>query len=267
MSTSIIEKTCFNVFENPQHVMSVPDGVSFNCFDHRLYRRFLKSSISGTKGNEVYECPLLLLHAAELESLSRECVVNLPITSSTEKRAGSSIFRKFMIGSTMGGLMKVTTNKGKVYYGVPGLILDSNFKVIFLATHVYTTTTYPRAWKLSKRKLYINPSVLTSSDTLEKTITKTVLPIYANNKIDAYTRFSRDNYTRVTRGRGVNKITRDVIDPIEIVISDVTDKFIVCPTPPSPFSFNNTIANKVVEDNIKEVFDLMDLSGVEYVFI
>ena len=115
-----------------------------------------------------------------------EYAVPLTVIDSQIRRTTDSMLKYFSekprrFSFRILGLKKAVTSKGKVYYGAPGLILNSNFEPLAIGI-----TEYERIAPY-RHILKVNPAVFTSEDFFEKAIIKKLIPFYTRNEIDGRT--------------------------------------------------------------------------------
>lgn len=135
---------------------------------------------------------------------------------------------------------RVSTTKG-VYYGNSGIILDSNFNVIFLVTlnchKEGTNILYTGA------NIYIHPKVfLEEKEVLHSCILKKLIPFYLSYKVGkSLLGFSRDH-------------PQHNLTP-QIIIKDVTSDFINIASVPDPQSTSNESINQFLIDHQEDIID------------
>lgn len=136
--------------------------------------------------------------------------------------------------------IKVSTTKG-IYYGNSGIILDSNFNVIFLATlnchKEGTDILYTGA------NIYVHPKVfLEEKEVLHSCILKKLIPFYL----------------RLTISKSLLGFNRDHpqydLTP-QIIIKDVTSDFINIASVPNPQSTSNESINQFLIDHQEDIID------------
>ena len=170
--------------------------VRFN--NHNFNPVFLR--ISSNQGDGKYEIPSLIRDADVRDSICThsvgDYVVPLNVIGSQTRRTADSMLKYFFerprrYYSLMLGLKKAVTNKGEVYYGAPGLILNSNFEPLVIGMTEYDREDFNR------HVLKVNPKVFVSEGFLEKAIIKKLIPFYTRNDIDGRTvRVEVDNINK-----------------------------------------------------------------------
>lgn len=175
-----------------------------------------------------------------------ECyITSLFVGKEETKRTSDSMVRTMLETSTHYKLCKVTTNTGLVYYGGAGVIFNSQMELLLLNTIKYNlTNNYP---ELIKPVMYISPKVFTGDGPVEKNILKKLIP------------------TVITHGASLSAMTSSVINKFnfpdgprtqfvkkmpEIIIADVSDRFIHKPDMPDLSHFNDEEVNSFLKDNI-----------------
>ena len=144
----------------------------------------------------------------------------------------------FNIGSDT--FTKVNTTKG-IYYGSSGIILDSNFNIIFLATldchREGTNILYTGA------NIYIHPKVfLEEKEILHSCILKKLIPFYLGLTVD-----------KILLGFNRSHPQYDLTP--QIIIKDVTSDFINIASVPDPQSTSNESINQFLIDHQEDIID------------
>lgn len=164
-------------------------------------------------------------------------------TYNQTRRTADSIINEFSRVSFNNRLQKVTTNKGEVYYGGRGIILDGNFKPLILCSVLckkekFRSNEYMDYYKPIIR---INPEVfLNETGLINKTILKKIIPFYLTHAIPDIR----------TRTRFRDKLPED--RKPQILIED-SSRFIETPAIPNPNTCSNEALNKLLLDNIEDV--------------
>lgn len=158
--------------------------------------------------------------------------------SYTAKTGDVIVNTLFNIGSDT--FTKVHTTKG-IYYGHSGIILDSNFNIIFLVTlncHKEGTNIL-----YTGVNIYIHPKVfLEEKEVLHSCILKKLIPFYLGLTVGkSLLGFSRDHpqYDLTT----------------QIIIKDVTSDFINTASVPDSQSTSNEIINQFLIDHQEDIID------------
>ena len=175
-----------------------------------------------------------------------ECyITSLFVGKEETKRTSDSMVRTMLETSTHYKLCKVTTNTGLVYYGGAGVIFNSQMELLLLNTIKYNLTD--NCPELIKSVMYISPKVFTGDGPVEKNILKRLIP------------------TVITHGASLSAMTSSVINRFnfpdgpgtqfvkkmpEIIIADVSDRFIHKPDIPDLSHFNDEEVNSFLKDNI-----------------
>lgn len=173
----------------PNYVGNVVD-VRVN--DHNFNPIFLR--ISGCQSGDVFEVPSLINNLTTQidtrDKLFGEHVVPLTVIGSQARRTADSVFKYFFQISRRSyqdylGLKKAITSKGEVYYGAPGLILNSNFEPIAIGLSEYTVLN--DSLVLNRHVLKVSPNVFTSEGLLEKVIIKRLIPFFTRHNMEGRT--------------------------------------------------------------------------------
>lgn len=186
-----MERVLYNFFSIKSYNIPIYVGneiseIRFN--NHNFNPVFLR--ISSNQDGNVCEIPSLicssLITTEIVNKLIGTNVTPLSIIESQKKRTVDSIFKYFFFRSrncslNCLGLKKVTTSKGEVYYGAPGLILNSIFEPIAIGLSEYKSEGTGNI--LIRHVLKVSPDIFISDGLLEKAIIKKLIPFYTKNKI------------------------------------------------------------------------------------
>lgn len=142
-------------------------------------------------------------------------------------------------------LQKITTNKGEVYYGGKGIILDKDFNILFLCTIVCRRMEHRGGQVMSYYKpvIHVSPQVFLRGDGLiDKSILKKVIPFYVSHNIDSVN-------THACFRSDIPEGTKP-----QILIDDVS-KFIENPAKPTPQKCSDDVLNQILADNADDVLN------------
>lgn len=165
--------------------------VRFN--NHNFNPVFLRV-FSRNLEKERCEVPSLIRNCDNIETICsgsvNEYVAPLTVIGSQARRTTDSMLKYFFekprrFSYRILGLKKAVTSKGKVYYGAPGLILNSNFEPLVIGITEYEIGASSRTF--SRHILKVNPIVFTSEDFFEKALIKKIIPFYTRNEIEGKT--------------------------------------------------------------------------------
>lgn len=232
--------------------------------NHNVFNLFLRVDISGPE----IDVPLMCKYEVELGLLSnyyqpnslKEMAVALFENSYPQsRRTANSIFKTFQMNDNRDRLIKITTNTGEVYYGGNGYILDKDYNLLILYT--LHGVMEDRILHYKTGRIYVNPKVFVSNGLIEKGIIKTVIPAFVQegimvdtNNIEA---IAQDINTIIGNSNGFVQ----VIKPLpEIIVADVTDRFIVRPKKPTPSTFNNDAMNDYLLEHLDKVVQMTYIS-------
>lgn len=154
-------------------------------------------------------------------------------------KTGDSIINN-LFGVSTNTFIKVNTTKG-IYYGNSGIILDSNFNVIFLVTlnchKEGTDILYTEA------NIYVHPKIfLEEKKVLHSCILKKLIPFYLGFTVSKpLLGFNRDH-------------PQCNLTP-QIIIKDVTSDFINIASVPNPQSTSNESINQFLIDHQEDIID------------
>lgn len=167
-----------------------PSIIRFNSYNFNPV--FLRTP--GNLKKTVLEIPTLIdspaVRGALIRKVAGESAAPLSISGSREIKTADLIFRYFFqeeryYHQNILGLKKAVTGKGEVYYGAPGLVLDSNFKPIMIGISEYMGS--PDRISFSRCVLKVSPEVFISEGLLEKAIIKRIIPFYTEHNINGNT--------------------------------------------------------------------------------
>lgn len=257
-----LNRQLHDVFLN-RGAIQFPDHIKPNLAfeNHNVFNLFLRVDISGPEIDVPLMCKYkveegLLSNYNQPNSLKEMAVALFENSYPQSRRTANAIFKTFQMNDTRDRLMKITTNTGEVYYGGNGYILDKDYNLLILYT--LHGVMEDRILHYKTGRIYVNPKVFVSNGLIEKGIIKTVIPAFVQEGIMVDT-----NNIGVT-AQDINTITGNsngfvvqVIEPLpEIVVADVTDRFIVKPKKPTPSTFNNEAMNDYLLEHLEEVVEM-----------
>ena len=162
------------------------------------------------------------------------------------RRTADCIVREFFSGVNFDRrLQKIITNKGEVYYGNKGIILDKDFNILLLCTLACRRTEYRGRQVMSYYKpiIHVSPQVfLMGEGLIEKSILKRIIPFYVSQNIDPV----------CTNPDFVNDIPEGTKP--QILIDDVS-KLIENPVKPTPQKCSDDVLNQILADNADDVLN------------
>lgn len=165
----------------------------------------------------------------------------------TPYKTSNSIFK--LIASTFSDtrLRGFQTSNGQRYYGGRGIILDESKSPIFFITIEGDITD--EGIRENNIRIYLAPSVATSSLMLEKAIFRRVVPYYLS--YGCYTPSSRMNIINAfTRRVGLNVLP-------EVIITDFSDKFFVTASKACEAGYKDEDINKFLSNHTNLVSDII----------
>ena len=142
-------------------------------------------------------------------------------------------------------LQKVITNKGEVYYGGKGIILDKDFNILLLCTLACRRMEYRGRQVMSYYKpiIHVSPQVfLSDGGLIDKSILKKIIPFYLSQNI-CQTCTNPDFVSEIPEG------TKP-----QILIDDVS-KLIENPVKPTPQKYSDDVLNQILADNADDVLN------------
>lgn len=229
--------------------------------NNNVFNLHLKVDISGPEIDVPLMCKTSVENAISNNQTSgfniKEVAValfnnNYPV----ERRTANAIFKSFQMSDTRDRLVKITTNNGEVYYGGNGYILDKDYNLLILYT--LHGVMGDRLLHYKTGRIYVNPKVFVSNGLIEKGIIKTVIPAFVQEGIVVGSSRTGTTFQEINDPiRNVFGSIVDVTKPIpEIVVADVTDRFIVKPKKPTPSTFNNEAMNDYLLEHLEEVVEM-----------
>lgn len=184
-----IVRTLNKFFQNKSLISTDSIGdpsinVSFN--NYNFNQVFLITSPNHDE--KICELPSLIYDNDEINLIHyrnvKEIVTPLSVIQSQTRRTADSIF-KYFFNTNVLGISRAVTSKGDVYYGSPGLILNSSFEPIIIGIAEHNRTDY--GIRFNRHVLKVSPKVFTSNGMLEKAIISRLIPYYTVNRIDGNT--------------------------------------------------------------------------------
>lgn len=159
------------------------------------------------------------------------------------RRTFDAIIKAMFTSSYRNRLQRVTLSDNSVYFGCKGIILDSQFNPLLLATSklnreikdIEITAEY------SNRVLYVSPRVFEEPKTL---INKNII-----NKIIPY--LSQTQFTLSATYGSV--ISSGPYEPYTIIVSECIDDFFTCPIAPVLRSDMDNLLNECLINNIEDI--------------
>ena len=226
--------------------------------NHNVFNLFLRVDISGPEIDVPLMCRYnveegLLRNYNQPDSLKEMAVALFENSHPQSRRTANAVFKTFQMNDTEDRLMKITTDTGEVYYGGNGYILDKDYNLLILYT--LHGVMEDRILHYKTGRIYVNPKVFVSNGLIEKGIIRKVIPAFVQEGIMVDTNnigvTAQDINTVIGNSRG---FVTQVIKPLpEIVVADVTDRFIVKPKKPTPSTFSNEAMNDYLLEHLDEV--------------
>lgn len=223
---------------------------------HNVFNRMLVVDVS----SDEIEVPMVAKSAVEhvvTENLihsynAQKVVVSLYVNSRNQsRRTADSIVNEFFTRTYFRNrLQKVTTNKGEVYYGNRGIILDKDFKPLILCSIVSKKVEVNGRIFMDYYKpiVRVSPEVfLNETGLINKSILKKIIPFYLTHnvgRVNTYDGKFRSNIPENTKP--------------QILIEDIS-RFIETPAIPNPSTCSNETLNKFLLDNVDEVLNQIEI--------
>lgn len=229
--------------------------------NNNVFNLFLRVDISGPEIDVPLMCKYkveggLLSNYNQPNSLKEMAVALFENSYPQSRRTANAIFKTFqMNNNNRNRLMKITTNTGEVYYGGNGYILDKDYNLLILYT--LHGVMEDRILHYKTGRIYVNPKVFVSNGLIEKGIIKTVIPAFVQEGIMVDTNNIEVTAQDINIAIGNQNGFVQVIKPLpEIVVADVTDRFIVKPKKPTPSTFSNEAMNDYLLEHLDEVVQM-----------
>lgn len=211
----MLTNKCLKVsFREP--ISEIPDFLLCNTFDDNLQ----------------YNYDSVLLHLCS----------EWPLSSKRLIRGALQAFEYSLRDGTIRG---VNMANGGVYYGIPGVIFDEDFSILFMMTSTLSIDRENKETFITRHNCRISPRVFQRADfTIEKAIIKKVIPFCATHIVDG-----RDYPYIGSPGKadGTN---------IKIIIDDIDQDFIQTTVAPK-ISDTQDMFQKVLKDNIQDVLSVI----------
>ena len=167
-------------------------------------------------------------------------------TYTQSRRTADSIVGEFFLRVNFNKrLQKVITNKGEIYYGGKGIILDKDFNILLLCTLACRRMEHRGRQIMSYYKpiIHISPQVfLRGEGLIAKSILKKIIPFYLSQNIDTI-------YTDPGFISDIPEGTKP-----QILIDDVS-KLIESPVKPTPQKCSDDMLNQILVDNADDVLN------------
>lgn len=229
--------------------------------NNNVFNLFLRVDISGPEIDVPLMCKYrvekgLLDNFNHSNSLKEVAVTLFENSHPQSRRTANAIFKAFQMNDNRDRLIKITTNTGEVYYGGNGYILDKDYNILILYT--LHGVMEDRILHYKTGRIYVNPKVFVSNGIVEKGIIKTVIPAFVQEGIMIDTGNIRVTSQEITMPiRNEYGSFAGYTSPIpEIVVADVTDRFIVKPKKPIPSTFSNEAMNDYLLEHLDEVVQM-----------
>lgn len=203
---------------------------SASIHSHKLNKLFVTSHHS----NNIVEIPLF---AGNLFYKDPNIIKPLCIQGSYTYKTVDSILYTILNNQSRldDEIIKVSSEKFGEYYGTNGLIMDNNFRVLFMTVMVCSLTD--DELKVNSYKAYVHPIVSIAETSVEKAIYTKLVPKCITE------------YFNINTG---NNIDLKTFSSVEVVFEDVTNKFIVKPLAPSNMDYNEEIKS-LMANNIDDI--------------
>ena len=161
--------------------------------------------------------------------------------SPTPRRLVRGAFSDFMRAERFRVIAGVTMGNGATYYGLPGVIFDSQFNILFMMTATLKLDENNRLVLLG-HNCRISPSVFQHQEgVIEKTIVKKIIP-YCTSHIVGEQDFPYIFFESIVRNK-----------PIRVVIDDVSSDFIHSVVPPKISECTPQVIHDILNHNMSQL--------------
>lgn len=240
-----------SIFYNSERIASI-GGIhpSVNFERHTVFNRYLYVPIKDRIEVPIYCKGTINYTIAEYTYTDRAEEVAIPLYVNVihdSRKTANAIFKALFLSDVRNRLVKISDSKGVNYYGNKCIIINNEGKILFLGTIVADIGGPDKSfYHINKVRIYVHPSVYLHDGTVEKGIIKTLIPYYLENGV----RTDNSRYTRVRRDETPNNSNFYIP---EIVIADVTDRFLKTPVKPDVLTINEQ-ATKMLQSRLDEIF-------------
>lgn len=200
----LIFRSFFNekTFSTPHRV----EDIKFSAYNFNP----VSFKFSPAKKGDVYEIPSFINTVSLRNNIGNstvnELVVPLYVGKTAEYRTSIALINYFFICKYIDNLsLRKGIIKDKVYYGIPGLVLDCDFKPLIVGFTTYEAIGHSIG-PFERHILRVSPSIFTSKDPIEKVIITKLIPFYVENNVNNKT--------------------------VKVEIDDSINEFIAKPVPP-----------------------------------
>lgn len=258
-----LNRQLHDIFLNRGNIQ-LPDYINPNLAfeNNNVFNLFLRVDISGPEIDVPLMCKYkveegLLSNYNYPNSLKEMAVALFENSYPQQRRTANAIFKTFQMNDRRDRPMKITTNTGGVYYGGNGYILDKDYNLLILYT-LHGVMERDRLLHYKTGRIYVNPKVFVSNGIVEKGIIKTVIPAFVQEgiRIDTSTIGATAQEINVFIRNSNGFVVQSTSPLPEIIVADVTDRFIVRPKKPTPSTFNNDAMNDYLLEHLDEVVQM-----------
>lgn len=247
----------FHVVQPTRSIQRLEFGLTLdsnNIFSKSLVVDITGDDIEVPSIARVYYEPIIHDNLAynDIEKVEKVILPLYANSLSQNKRTFDGIIREFFCRVFFNQrLLKITTNKGEIYYGGYGLILDEGFNPLLMcglkARKIVKGSN--EGAKIVSMQYYraichVSPVVFTEPNKLiNKGIIKKLIPLYTTMDV---------NFLGADLYISSNPDSRKV----EVIIDDFS-KFFITPVAPTPSKCTNDTLNKCLNDNIEDILYLI----------
>ena len=241
--------TLLQTFCNPSvftyNSYSGADSSLFNYSNNNTFNRFLSFKVDSNG----FELPVFGGYTfcnfiTNTDSCIDRITVSLVPRTSTYTCSNSTNILKGFTGEIpkwYSNLNKILYKGSDLYYGNRGIILDAGFRILVLLTLECNIDI--DSLQCYRYKMYLHPSVMVSDRTFEKFLRSKLLPYICSNGLP--------DCRYITTGMQCN-FARPSAKNTDIIITDVTDRFIYKVKAPSVFYSDKDI-NRFLKEHTDSI--------------
>lgn len=254
-------RSVINTFSALNNLITSSFSEELSLENNNVFNRFLVTKVGGDE-IEVPVIARLTIEKIISDTIFRHTGVSgiqtivLPLYEDCVpqyKRTFDSSIRQFFVNTRYDAMLqKIVSNRGEVYYGSRGLILDDRYNPLIMCVlkarkQVQESNTFKMAY--FRPVIYVNPIVFTEPNKLiNKGIIKKLIPYYTTTRVLFPYSMHNGFCVDIDNNQGSRKAT---------VIVDNLDRFFVKPTAPKLQSCINESLNECLINNVDDVLTML----------
>lgn len=163
----------------------------------------------------------------------------------TQRRLVRGALFDFTMAMPRRRISTVKMSNDVIYHGAPGVIFNENFDILMMITSTIIPQESSQAsFKIVRRNCRISPLVFQSTNIIEKTIVKKMLPFCASHAVDALYEYGRFSASYVN-------LVHDTT--IRVIIDDVNKDFIRDVVPPKLSEFTPENIHSLLQEHVEDI--------------